>query len=53
MGRECGTDRKRKGACRISVRKPEGEMSFGRPSTSWEDIIKTGIQEMGGGHGLG
>ena len=46
-------DGKRKGACRVSVRKPEGETSFGRPRSRWENIIKMGIQEVGGGRGLG
>jgi hypothetical protein len=47
MGRGCGTDGKRKGACRVSVKKPEGEMSFARPRPRREDIIKMGYSGSG------
>jgi len=31
------------------VGKPEGKRQLGRPSFRWDDIIKMGLQEVGGG----
>jgi hypothetical protein len=38
----------RTGACRIFVGKPGREGLLGRAMRRWEDIIKMGLQEMGG-----
>jgi hypothetical protein len=38
----------RRGACRILVGKPGRETPLGRASCRWENIIKIGLQEMGG-----
>jgi hypothetical protein len=43
-----GEDR---GVYRVLVGKPEGKRSLGRPRLKWEDIIKTDLQEVGGGRG--
>jgi hypothetical protein len=32
--------------CRVSVAKPEGRRSFGRPRHRWEDTIKMDLQEV-------
>ena len=43
----------RKGVYRVSVGKPEGKRSLGRPRRRWEDNIKMDLQEIGcGGYGL-
>ena len=52
-GQRMWHEREKKGACRVSVKKPKGETIFDRPRPRWEYIIKIGIQEVGGGHGLG
>jgi hypothetical protein len=39
----------RRGAYRVLVGKPEGEKPLGRPRHRWEDNIKMGLQETGGG----
>ena len=36
---------------RMLVGKPEGKRSFGKPRRRWEDNIKMGLQEVGGGRG--
>jgi hypothetical protein len=36
----------RRGAYRVSVRKPEGKRQLGRPRRRWEDNIKVDHQEM-------
>ena len=36
---------------RVLVGKPEGKRTLGRPRRRWEDNIKTGLQEVGGGCG--
>jgi hypothetical protein len=43
-----GEDR---GVRRVLVEKLEGKMPFGRPRRRWEDNIKMGLQEVGGGRG--
>jgi len=43
-----GEDR---GVHRVLVGKPEGKRPLGRPRRRWEDNIKMGLQEVGGGHG--
>jgi hypothetical protein len=40
---------KRRGVYRVSVGKPEGKISLGRPTRRWEDNIKMGFQEVGCG----
>ena len=34
---------------RVLVGKPEGKRPLGRPRRRWEDNIKLGVQEVGGG----
>ena len=34
---------------RLLVGKPEGKRPLGRPRRRWEDNIKMGLQEVGGG----
>jgi hypothetical protein len=36
----------RRGAYRVLVGKPEGQNPLGRPRCSWEDNIKTNLQEV-------
>ena len=43
-----GEDR---GVHRVLVGKPEGKRLLGRPRRRWEDNIKMGLQELGGGRG--
>jgi hypothetical protein len=43
--------RKRTGANRVLVGKPEGMRPPGTPRRRWEDNIKIDIQEVGWGHG--
>ena len=43
-----GEDR---GVQRVLMGKPEGKMPLGRPRRRWEDNIKMGLQEVGGGRG--
>ena len=38
-----------RGVHRVLVGKPEGKKSLGRPRRRWEDNIKMGLQEVGGG----
>jgi hypothetical protein len=40
-----------RGVYRVLVGKPEGRRSLGRRRRRWEDNIKTGLQEVGGGFG--
>jgi hypothetical protein len=40
-----------RGVHRVLVGKPEGRRPLGRPRRRWEDNIKTGLQEVGGGFG--
>ena len=37
------------GVDRVLVGKPEGKRPVGRPRRRWEDNIKKGLQEVGGG----
>jgi hypothetical protein len=39
----------RRGACRVTVRKPEGKKPLGRPRRRWENNIKMCLQEVGWG----
>ena len=39
----------RRGVYRVLVGKPEGKRPLGRPKGRWEDNIKMGLQEVGGG----
>ena len=41
-----GEDR---GVQRVLVGKPEGKRPLGRPTHRWEENIKMGLQEVGGG----
>jgi hypothetical protein len=43
-----GQDR---GVHRVLVGRPEGKRPLGRPRRRWEAIIKTDLQEVGGGRG--
>jgi hypothetical protein len=43
----------RRGANRVLVGKHEGKRPLGRTRHSWEDNIKTGLQEVGWGKGGG
>jgi len=43
-----GEDR---GVHRVLVGKPEGKRPLGTPRRRWEDNIKMGLQEVGGGRG--
>ena len=38
-----------RGVHRVLVVKPDGKRPLGRPRRRWEDNIKMGLQEMGGG----
>jgi hypothetical protein len=40
-----------KGVHRVLVGKPEVKKPLGRPRHRWEDIIKMGLQDAGGGCG--
>jgi hypothetical protein len=40
MDMVCSTNGERRNAYRISVDKPEGKRSLGRPRRRWENIIK-------------
>jgi hypothetical protein len=46
MGRECGTYRNRRGACRDFVWKPEEKRQLGRTSSKCEDNIKMHLKEI-------
>ena len=37
---------KRRGVCRVLVRKPEGKRPLGRPKRRWEDNIGMDLQEV-------
>ena len=39
----------RRGVHRVLVGKPEGKRPLGRPSRRWENNIKMGLREVGGG----
>jgi len=39
----------RRGMHRVLAGKPEGKRPLGRPRRRWEDNIKMGLREMGGG----
>jgi hypothetical protein len=41
--------RKRRGVCRVLLRKPEGKKPLGRPRRRWEDNIKTDLKDLGCG----
>ena len=49
MGGACGAYGG--GVHRVLVGKPEGKRPLGRPRRRWEDNIKMGLQEVGGGCG--
>jgi hypothetical protein len=38
-----------RGVHRVLVGKPEGKRPLGRPRRRWEDNIKLGLQDVGGG----
>ena len=40
-----------KGLYRVLAGKPEGKSPLGKPRRRWEDNIKMGLQELGGGCG--
>jgi hypothetical protein len=40
-----------RGVHRVLVGKPEGKRPLGRPRRRWEDTIKMGLQDVGGGYG--
>jgi hypothetical protein len=40
-----------RGVHRVLVEKPEGKRPLGRPRRRWEDNIKMGVEEVGGGRG--
>jgi hypothetical protein len=42
----CGSCRERRGAYRVSVGKPQGERSLGRPRRTVEDNIKMYLQKI-------
>ena len=44
--------RERRGAYKVLVRKSECNRPLGRPRRSWEDNIKSDLQEVGRGYGL-
>jgi hypothetical protein len=44
MGRACSTNGEKRNACKISVGKPEGKRSLGRPRV---DNIKIDLREIG------
>ena len=45
--------REMRGVYRVLVGKPEGNGPLGRPRRRWEDNIKTDLQEVGLGRGMG
>jgi hypothetical protein len=45
MGRICSTYGERRGAYRLSVGKPEGRRTLGRPRHRWKDNIKIDLRE--------
>ena len=49
MGGACGAHEEGRVVHRVLVGKPEGKRPLGRPRCRWEDNIKMGLQEVGGG----
>jgi len=49
MGGACSVYGERRGVYRVSVGKPEGRRTLGRPRHRWEDNIKMDLQEVGCG----
>jgi hypothetical protein len=47
MGRVCSTNRKRRGANRVLVGKPEGRIPLAKPRCRWENNTKMNPREMG------
>jgi hypothetical protein len=47
MDRECSTQKDKKNAYRILVRKPEGKIPLGRPRHRWENNINMTLREIG------
>jgi hypothetical protein len=47
MGRACSTNEEKRNACRILVRKPEGERPLGRPRRMLVGTIKIDLLEIG------
>jgi hypothetical protein len=46
MGGACSTYGEKRLVYRVLVEKTEGKRPLGRPSRSWEDIIKMNIQDV-------
>jgi hypothetical protein len=49
MGGASSLDGEGRNVYRVSVGKPEGKRSLGRPRCRWEDNIKMDLQEVGCG----
>jgi hypothetical protein len=47
MGMACSTNREKRNAYKILVRKPEGKRTLGRPRCRWEDNIRMDLREIG------
>jgi hypothetical protein len=47
MGMACSTHGAKNNACRILVRKPEGERPLRSPRRRWKDNIKMDLTEIG------
>jgi len=47
MGGTCSEYGERRGVYSILVRKPDGNISFGRTRCRWEDNFKMDLQELG------
>ena len=48
MGRTCSTylERKRRGAYRVFVGKPDGKRPIGRPMRKWENNMEMNLREV-------
>jgi hypothetical protein len=48
MGRTCSTywERKRRGAYRVLVGKPDGKRPIGRPMRKWENNMEMNLREV-------
>jgi len=53
MGGTCSTYVERKGVYRVLVGKPHGRRQLRGPRRRWEDNIKTDLEEVGLGGGMG
>jgi hypothetical protein len=47
VGRACSTNRGKRNACRILMRKPKGKRALGRPRRMWVDINNMHLREIG------